>query len=317
MTMTDQFKIVAKAIDKRCTIPVLSLVMVCDGVARATDCDIEIIAPTDKLDGFYNAKGETPASVPPSDQYCPLAFEATQTIYIGGIQEILARIITAVSKEQTRYYLNGAYFEFNDGLKVTSTDGHRMLHYSVPGFEPSNVPSFIMPRKTVEILAKIKGGAWTLQYDDMRNRIRLSDGLSGLSITSKVIDGTFPDYSRVFPKGPFNMKLVGTAAECAEAAKRVATYGSERSKSVTIDSATLSMRPDDVAPLSIEWPVVVHAANPIVFGLNPKYLLDMVTLAKSNKTARFEFAITDPSSPIRVSFPDDPGLIGVLMPLRV
>lgn len=315
--MKDQFKTVAKALDKRSTIPVLSLVMVCDGIARGTDCDIEIIAPTDKLDGFYNAKGEIPANAPTYEQYEPLSFQQTHALVIGDIQSIIARIQTAVSKEETRYYLNGAYFEFDTGLKVTATDGHRMLHFDAPDFEPSDMPAFILPRQTVEILAKMKGGRWTLFFDALRKRVKLMDCMTGVTIVTKVIDGSFPDYARIIPKGPFNMKILGNAAECLAFAKQCASYGSERSKSVTIDSATLSMRPSDVAPLSIDWPVRVESNAPFVFGLNAKYLLDMITLAKVDKNSAFELRMNDAQSPIRVSFPSDPGLVGVVMPLRV
>lgn len=112
----------------------------------------------------------------------------------------------AISTEETRYYLNGIHMHTLpvDGqtkLRAVATDGHRLSRIELPAPEGSaGMPAVIVPRKTVAELgrmAKDQDGEITLEFS--ANKIRATIGAS--TLTSKLIDGTFPDYQRVIPAG--------------------------------------------------------------------------------------------------------------------
>lgn len=321
MAKINGFKLAAKAADKKSIIPILNQVYVSDGRAIATNCDIEIIAPCDMPDGAYNVRGE-PVAVPADRaDYVSLStpeLDGAEDKYIGDLAAMLARVAPAMSKEETRYYLNGVFFEFKGGLKLTAVDGHKLLHFApedsvdYPEIEP-----FILPRETVNHICAVKCGVWFMKAT--KTRVEFRDSVSGVVIRSKFVDGSFPEYTRVIPKGGFRETISGDAKACLAVAERCAKYGADRSKAVKIEGKSLTMRPADIAPLEIEWPVTIDndGGDPITIGFNAGYIRDMLTIAAMDKAAQFAFQLRDYASPIRVDFPACPGLVGVVMPLRV
>jgi len=142
----------------------------------------------------------------------------------------------AISTEETRYYLNGVYMHVADvdggkALRCVATDGHRLARIDAElpaGAE--DLPGVIVPRKTVGEMRKL------LDEDDMDIAVSVSEtkvrfATPDITLTSKVIDGTFPDYTRVIPQGN-TRKLEVDASEFAKAVDRVATVSSERSRAV-------------------------------------------------------------------------------------
>jgi DNA polymerase III subunit beta len=329
MAKVNGFKLAAKAADAKSTIPILCQVYVSAGFAVGNDLDIEIIAPCELPDGAYNVKGELVAKPADRADYQTLntpGLAGADAAPLGDLAAMLARVESAISTEETRYYLNGVYCEFKGGLKFTAVDGHRLLHYSVPAESDSDlvpfkarreaIAPFILPRQTVKAITSIKGGRWTLKATETRFEFR--DSVSGVVIRSKTIDGCFPEYTRVIPRDGFTETLTGDSKACLDVFKRVASYGAERSKSVKVNGARLFMRPPEIAPLETTWPVEVEAeGDAMEIGFNAGYVRDMLTVATLDKGARVIFRLRDPASPIRVEFPACPGLVGVVMPLRV
>jgi DNA polymerase-3 subunit beta len=321
MAKLDNFKLAAKAADAKSTIPVLQQVFVSGGFARATDLDLEVIAPTYKANGAYNKRGEPLANAVPASDYQTLrtpGLAAAIACPIGDIAADLRKVESAIPTEETRYYLNGVFMEFQKGLKLTATDGHRLLHYTARGVHsiPLDIDSFILPREAAKLIASIKGGDWTVKRHEYR--VEFHDTVSGVTIISKMIDGSYPDYNRVIPKGPFNNVLRGEVKPCLDIISQCAKYGAERSKSVKMTGETLEMRPADLAPLSISWPVKVDSTDygrAIQIGFNAMYLKQM--LEACGKAGEFALNLSDESSPARFDFPTVPGLVGVCMPLRV
>ena len=142
----------------------------------------------------------------------------------------------AISTEETRYYLNGVYMHVADGeegkaLRCVATDGHRLARIDAPLPDGAGeMPGVIVPRKTVGELRKL------LDDDDMEIAVSVSEtkvrfATPDIMLTSKVIDGTFPDYTRVIPQGN-TRKLEVDASDFARAVDRVATVSSERSRAV-------------------------------------------------------------------------------------
>ncbi len=237
----------------------------------------------------------------------------------------LARLIDktrfAISTEETRYYLNGLYLHtVSEGgtqkLRAVATDGHRLALAEMPAPQGAGgAPGVIVPRKTVQEARRLledASGPVTLQIS--QQKVRLEFGQA--SLTSKVIDGSFPDYVRVIPRGNEKTALIDNELFAA-AVDRVATISAEKSRSVKLalepGRVTLTVRNME-AGQAVEEVEIDYDGEPFEIGFNARYLLDVAGQIKG-ENAEFRFA--DPSSPTLVLDPADAGAQYVLMPLRV
>ncbi|MEM9098610.1 MAG: DNA polymerase III subunit beta, partial [Pseudomonadota bacterium] len=188
----------------------------------------------------------------------------------------------AVSTEETRYYLNGVFLHVSDEagekvLRAVATDGHRLARIDADlpaGAETA--PGVIVPRKTVGELRKL------LDDDEAEIAISVSEtkirfSTDGLILTSKVIDGAFPDYTRVIPTGN-TKRMEVDAADFASAVDRVATVSQERSRAVKLameqDRLTLSVNAPDAGSAAEELGVA-YPDEAMEIGFNAKYLLEI------------------------------------------
>jgi DNA polymerase-3 subunit beta len=247
----------------------------------------------------------------------PHSFELS----VSDLRNLIDRTRFAISTEETRYYLNGIYFHAatSGGVKVlraVATDGHRLARMEMPlpaGAE--KIPGIIVPRKTVTELRKLLDetqGSVAVALSDTRVRFSLENAV----LTSKLIDGTFPDYERVIPTG--NDKIMEVRREdFAAAVDRVSTISTDKSRAVKLSIAkgqlTLSATSPDAGSASEEIEVRYTAA-PIEIGFNSRYLLD-ITQQIEGEGARF--AMADAGSPTLVTDAADQSALYVLMPMRV
>jgi DNA polymerase-3 subunit beta len=223
----------------------------------------------------------------------------------------------AISTEETRYYLNGIYLHSADGkLRAVATDGHRLaLAEMAMPVGAEGLPGIIIPRKTVaELRRLIDGLSENIELSVSEAKIRFKVGSAVL--TSKLIDGTFPDYDRVIPKGN-DKELVIDNKVFSNAVDRVATISAEKSRSIK-----LSLEKDSLA-LAVNNPehgnahedlVVDYSFDPLEIGFNAKYLLDVSGQIEGRDV---HFHLSDPASPALVKDAEDPSALFVLMPLRV
>ena len=240
-------------------------------------------------------------------------------------KEDLARLIDktrfAVSTEETRYYLNGLYLHTvaEAGvplLRAVATDGHRLALAEMPAPEGAvGLPGVIVPRKTIaEARRLMESAGETVDVQLSPQKVRFEFGQAAL--TSKVIDGAFPDYLRVIPRD--NAKILTLDNDLfAKAVDRVATISAEKSRSVKLaiepGRITLTVRNME-AGQAVEEVEVDYDGEPFEIGFNARYLLDVCGQI-AGPQAEFRFA--DPASPTLVVDPVDPGVKYVLMPLRV
>ena len=238
----------------------------------------------------------------------------------GTLRQIIDKTRFAISTEETRYYLNGIFLHVSDEaqpvLKAAATDGHRLARVTVPRPDGAQgMPGVIIPRKCVGELRKLLDEVdGTVQVSLSESKIRF--GLGAAVLTSKLIDGTFPDYTRVIPTG--NDKLLKIDPRSfEEGVDRVATIASEKTRAVKMaldrDRVTLSVTSPENGTASEEIPAD-YGADGIEIGFNARYLLDVCGQI-TGETSEFRFA--DPASPTLVLDPNDPGVQYVLMPLRV
>ncbi len=237
----------------------------------------------------------------------------------------IARLIDktrfAVSTEETRYYLNGIHLHAADQdgrrtLRAVATDGHRLAlaETDLPD-GAQDMAAVIVPRKPIDQLRRLLEGLDDdISISVSEGKIRFRLGASVL--TSKLIDGAFPDYERVIPRS--NSKVMRVeCAPFAQAVDRVATVSQEKSRSVKLSLAsgqvTLMVNNPESGTAS-EALAADYGADEMTIGFNARYLLDVANLIKGD-SAIFELA--DSGSPTRVTDSGDADVEYVLMPLRV
>jgi DNA polymerase-3 subunit beta len=245
----------------------------------------------------------------------------------GVLRDLIDRTKFAISTEETRYYLNGIYLHAteSDGvtvLRAVATDGHRLARVEEPLPDgAAGMPGVIVPRKTVFELRKLLDdvpGQDEVRIALSETRIRFE--LGTVTLTSKLIDGTFPDYERVIPRD--NDKFLRIAKkDFAEAVDRVAAISSERSRPVKLaiakDGLTLSAASPDQgrAEEEIERDRLEYDATPIEIGFQARYLRDITETI--GDATRVEFAFHDHTAPTLIRAEGDASAVYVLMPMRV
>ncbi|MEM6913884.1 MAG: DNA polymerase III subunit beta [Pseudomonadota bacterium] len=237
----------------------------------------------------------------------------------------LARLIDkarfAMSQEETRYYLNGIYLHAHEtdgdsSLRAVATDGHRLARLDAPipqGAE--GMSGVIVPRKAVLELRRLLDDAGSdvrVLVSSGRMRFQFDD----ITLTTKLIDGTFPDYARVIPEG--NDKIMRVSPiDFSKSVDRVSTVSADKTRSVklVIESGRLQLNVNSpetgtaTEDLAVDFP-----GEAIEIGFNAKYLLDITAQIDGESVT---FAFGDTASPTVITDEDDPGALYVLMPLRV
>jgi len=227
----------------------------------------------------------------------------------------------AISTEETRYYLNGVYMHTANGdtgpvLRCVATDGHRLARIDAPLPEgAAGMPGVIVPRKTVNELRKL------LDDDEAQIAVSVSEtkvrfATPAIMLTSKVIDGTFPDYTRVIPTGN-TRRLEVDATEFAKAVDRVATVSSERSRAVKLsldeDRLVLSVNAPDSGAAEEEL-AVAYADERLEIGFNAKYLLEIASQVDRENAV---FLFNSSGDPTLMREGNDMSAVYVVMPMRV
>lgn len=330
-----------KVVEARNTIPILSTVRLVakDGrlAATATDLDIEISGSIEAdgelavcVDGklFNAAVTKAPGDIELTTEDGHLIVKSgrsriklpTQPIedfpsFNAGdfvatfdidLAALVAPVAFAMSTEETRYYLNGVYLHNTDtSLIAVATDGHRMVVHKAETV--GDIPAVILPRKLVGILPK---GKVTVSLSDTKVRVVAAD----VTITSKLIDGTFPGYQRVIPNDNDNIIEVDGKA-LASAAGRVALVATERAPGLRLNVANDEIalwvggagEASDVVPAA-------YSGEPIEIGFNSKYVEETIANLPAGNV---KLALKDGGTPALFTSPANDGLLSVLMPRRV
>jgi DNA polymerase-3 subunit beta len=260
----------------------------------------------------------------PSQDFPAMAADAMATrfeIHPGELKRLLNKTRFAISTEETRYYLNGIYLhtavtDSGPMLRAVATDGHRLALADAPAPDGAQgMPGVIVPRKTISELHRLLDDApdaVEIAASDQKIRFQVGDAV----LTSKLIDGSFPEYARVIPKQNNRILRVDNRA-FAEAVDRVSTVSAERSRSVKMaldgDRLTLTVNNPD-AGLATEDVPAEYESEPMEIGFNARYLLDVTGQIEGDAV---QFELADSGSPTLVRDESDANALYVLMPLRV
>jgi DNA polymerase III subunit beta len=236
------------------------------------------------------------------------------------LRQIIDKTRFAISTEETRYYLNGIFLHVSEDpvpvLKAAATDGHRLARVTVPRPEGAEgMPDVIVPRKCVAELRKLLDEVdGTVEVSLSPTKIRFNLGTAIL--TSKLIDGTFPDYSRVIPTG--NDKLLKLDPKSfMQGVDRVATIASEKTRAVKMalerDRITLSVTSPENGTAAEEVSGAYTSAE-FEIGFNARYLLDILGQIDGDTV---EVHLADAAAPTLIRENDTATALYVLMPMRV
>ncbi len=240
------------------------------------------------------------------------------------LRGLIDRTRFAISTEETRYYLNGIYLHAADSdgtrvLRAVATDGHRLARVELDPLPKGaeSMPGVIVPRKTVGELRKLLdevSGDIEIALSDTRIQFRVES----ITLTSKLIDGTFPEYERVIPRDNDKVLLVGKK-DFSDAVGRVAAISSERSRPVKLslarDLLVLSAASPEQGTASeeLDGDRVKYDAGPIEIGFQARYLNDIT----DQIDGEVEFRFADGAAPTVVRDAADASALYVLMPMRV
>jgi len=233
------------------------------------------------------------------------------------LRQIIEKTRFAISTEETRYYLMGIFLHLiDDQLRAAATDGHRLARVTVAKPDGADgMPDVIVPRKAVaelyRLLEEVEG---TVEVSLSATKVRF--GLGSAVLTSKLIDGTFPDYNRVIPTG--NDKLLKLDPKSfAAGVDRVSTIASEKTRAVKMsvdrDKITLSVTSPENGLATEEIPAD-YGSDGIEIGFNARYLLDILGEIEGDTV---EVHLADAAAPTLLRENDKSNALYVLMPMRV
>lgn len=238
----------------------------------------------------------------------------------ADMRALIDRTKFAMSTEETRYYLNGIYLHEaeNEGVKVlraVATDGHRLARFEMPLADGAKgMPGVIIPRKAIGELRKLADEA----ADEIRislSETKIRFAFDHIVLTSKLIDGTFPDYQRVIPQG--NNKIIELDPKAfTHAIDRVSTIsdGKSRAVKITLQGKQMTLSASSPEAGSATEELEVNGDTDIEIGFNAKYLLDITSQIEGEGC---RLSLADPASPTIIQDNSDPSSLYVLMPLRV
>ena len=240
-----------------------------------------------------------------------------------ALRGLIDRTRFAISTEETRYYLNGIYLHAaeSDGtrvLRAVATDGHRLARVEEPLPEGAgSMPGVIIPRKTVAELRKLLdevSGEVDIALSDTRIQFKVGP----VMLTSKLIDGTFPEYERVIPRDNDKVLRVGKK-DFSDAVARVAAISSERSRPVKLSVGKHLLEISATSPEQgtareeLDGERVSYDSSPLEIGFQARYLNDIT----DQIAGEVEFLFSDGAAPTVVRDASDASALYVLMPMRV
>ena len=313
--------------DGQTTAPAHTLYDIVRKLREGAQIEIETLGGRNEMVLRSGRSTFTLACLPPEDYPVMSAGELPHRFALtaAALRTLIDRTRFAISTEETRYYLNGIYLHATKSneasvVRAVATDGHRLARFEMTAPEgASGMPGIIVPRKTVLELRKlVDEGDEEVRISLGETKLRVAVGAAEL--TSKLIDGTFPDYDRVIPAG--NDKLLEVdCKEFAEAVDRVSTISTERSRAVKLGIERGSLTVSATSPengIAVEEVEARYDNTPLEIGFNSRYLLD-ITDQIGGQDVQLKMADAGSPTILCAAVPEANGAsaLYVLMPMRV
>ncbi len=301
----------------RTTIPARKLFDICRSLDDSARLDFEIVADKAKI---RCGKSRFTLATLPVDEF-PLVGELSDTIEVSLPQQELETAIKrtsfAMAQQDVRYYLNGLLLQLSENeLCCVSTDGHRLaLHKTDAAIETTESVKAIIPRKAITELSRLMDGSDTrieLSLNEKHLRIRLG----ALQMTSKLVEGKFPDYEKVIPLDSNNVALVDREL-FRQSLTRSAILANETYKGVRLmlDKEMLGIQTNNPKHEEAEDELEIdYSGDPIEIAFNVVYLLDVLNAVNSDTVA---LNIKDNTSSMVINPGDSKQSTYVVMPMRL
>ena len=299
------------------TIPARKLLDICKSLSD--DAIIELFFRDNKVTLKSGRSKFTLTTLPASE--FPGVDEEPDTFSItmaqSKLRELLDSTSFAMAQQDVRYYLNGMLFEVaGDYLRVVATDGHRLAMETLDMTNPITEPlQLILPRKGITEMSRLltdDSGEISLTFG--QNHIRAS--VPAFTFTSKLVDGKFPDYNRVLPKGG-NKVLLGNCQELRQAFARASILSNEKYRGVRVllSNGELKILANNPEQEEAEEIVSVeYEGESVEIGFNVSYLIDVLSTL-SSKRARM--TLSDPNSSALLEAEVGSNALYVVMPMRL
>src|SRR5690348_7017207 len=259
----------------------------------------------------------TLSSLPASEFPLVDEINAQQTLSLpqGEFRRLIDKTHFSMAQQDVRYYLNGLLLETQDSaLRAVATDGHRLALCEMALSSPAKGGQVIVPRKGVLELQRILGTEGNVELAIGTNHVRVQIG--DIRLTSKLIDGRFPEYGRVIPAMP--AKLVQADRELLrQALQRTAILSNEKYRGIRLAMRTdlLIIQAHNPEQEEAEDQVeVVYAGDEVEIGFNVNYLLDALSAIEGDKV---ELGLTDSNSSCLIHAPGLTQTRYVVMPMRL
>lgn len=297
------------------TVPAIKLYEI---VRKLKDGEVKIEYADSKISIKSGRSRFSLKTMPESDFPDLSAGEPTHKFTLSGasLKSLFDKTQFAISTEESRFYLNGVYLHVvDDKLRAVTTDGARLALFEITAPSGSEeMPGVIVPRKTVGEIVKL------LDNDDGKVNIELSlskikFSIADVVLTSKLIDSTFPDYSRVIPR--INDKFLEVDCnDLKQAVERVSAIASDGSRVIKLSMSSghldLSVTNAD-AGTAAEDVDAVYESEPIKVGFNSRYLLDIISQIDGETVV----IKSDPKSPALITEKGKDHALYVLMPVTI
>lgn len=298
------------------TVPARKLLDICKSLAD--DAMLEISLAENK---FTVKAGRSRFSLTtlPASEFPNVEEEAdtfSLTLPQTKLGELLDSTSFAMAQQDVRYYLNGMLFEVSpDYLRVVSTDGHRL---AMETLDVSNdiaaTQQLILPRKGVMELSRLLGDEGEITLVFGQNHIRAA--VADFTFTSKLVDGKFPDYNRVLPKGG-NKVVMGDCQALRQGFSRASILSNEKYRGVRVVLTAGELRIFANNPEQEEAEEVVavdYQGEELEMGFNVSYLIDVLSTLRSSQA---KITLLDANSSALIESSDESNAMYVVMPMRL
>jgi DNA polymerase-3 subunit beta len=299
------------------TVPAKKLLDIVRSLPEGNDVKIE--ANGDKVIVRSGRSKFTLSSLPSSEFPDIDEWEADVNLEIsrGDLKHLMERTHFSMANQDVRYYLNGMLFEVNDNqLRTVATDGHRLAMAGM-ALEQSGLPQrqVIVPRKGVtELMRLLESDDQLVQISIGQNHIRLVS--EGMTFTSKLLDGRFPDYRRVLPQGGDKF-VVADRQLLKNACARASILSNEKFRGVrmNLSSGEIALTANNPEQEQAEEAIEVdYAGDSLEVGFNVNYVLDVLNSIQGEQV---KFTLIDANSSALVEDNADDSALYVVMPMRL
>jgi len=286
--------------------------------------EIEIISNNGKLLTLRSEGSRFSLACLPKEDY-PIIEMDKSGVNIVLNSKILFKLIDktkfAISNEETRYFLNGLYFNVSNEddkntVTLVGTDGHRLAKFShdIDG-HIDQVSGVIIPKKTIYELSKLLSEV-EIDIDISISSNKIIFTIGDIVFISKLIDGSFPDYKRVIPNDNNNILKIDRD-KLLSAVDRVSTIANEKSPVIKFKLLQNILNLNTVnneSSTATEDLKISYDGDEIEIGFNSKYIMDIVNNLEDNEIS---INLKDNTSPVIAKENSNTNLVYVLMPMRV